>query len=138
MIKEIVKNTDILMQKSERFEFGLDDYLIQDMLDTANAHKDMCVGLACIQIGVPKRLILVKVADKFVPIINPTIIGKGEETYMAREMCLSLEGERQVKRYMKIKLAYTTQDGRKHIQEFIGWTAQVIQHECDHLNGILI
>lgn len=138
MIREIVKDEEVLTQKSERFEIGADDYLIQDMLDTANEHKDMCAGLACIQIGVPKRVILVKMADKFVPIINPTIIKKGKDTFMATERCLSLEGERKVKRYKKIKLAYTTQDGKMHIQDFSGWAAQVIQHECDHLNGILI
>ena len=104
MIREIVKDTEILTQKSERFIIGQDEHLIKDMLDTANAHKDNCAGLACIQIGVPKKVILVRQGDKFVPFINPIIVNKSTKTYTAEERCLSLEGVRKVKRHSAIKL----------------------------------
>ena len=138
MEREIIKDINVLTQKSEKFIFGEDDHLIQDMIDTANAHKENCAGLACIQIGVPKKLILVKSNDKFIPFINPTIIKRSTQTFMATERCLSLDGERNVKRHKQIKLAYTTKDGKTKVQEYSGFMAQVIQHECDHLNGVLI
>ena len=138
MIKDIVKNTEILSKKSERFEFGKDDYLIQDMLDTAEHHKDHCVGLACIHIGVPKRIILVRQNDKFIPFINPIITQRSKETYTATERCLSLDGEREVKRHKGVKVIYTTKDKKTKCMAFSGFVAQIIQHEIDHLNGILI
>lgn len=138
MIKDIVKDTEILSQKSERFEFDKDDYLIQDMLDTAEHHKDHCVGLACIQIGVAKRIILVRQNDKFIPFINPIITQRSKETYAAKERCLSLDGERAVKRHKGIKVIYTTKYNKTKCMAFSGFVAEIIQHEIDHLNGILI
>lgn len=138
MIKEIVKDEKILTQKSERFEFGKDDYLIQDMIDTAEHHKEHCVGLACIQIGIPKRIILVRQKDKFIPFINPIIVQKSKETYTAEESCLSLDGEREVKRHYGVKVIYTTKDKKTKCMAFSGFVAEIIQHEVDHLNGVLI
>lgn len=138
MVREIVTDKNILTQKSERFVIGKDEYLITDMLDTANAHKDRCVGLACIQIGVPKRVILVRQDDKFVPYINPIIVHKSITAYTAKEECLSLKGARSVRRHHLIKLMYTDKNGRTRSKIFEGFTAQIIQHECDHLNGVLI
>lgn len=138
MIREIVKDTNILTQKSERFIIGQDDYLIKDMLDTAYAHKDVCAGLACIQIGIPKRVILVREGAKFVPYINPVIVDKTVQTYIAKEGCLSIDGAREVKRHYGIKLCYHDRKGKTRVITFTGGLAQIIQHECDHLNGILI
>jgi peptide deformylase len=138
MIKDIVKDTEILSQKSERFEFGKDDYLIQDMIDTAEHHKDHCVGLACIQIGIPKRIILVRQNDTFIPFINPIITQKSNQTYTAKEGCLSLDGEKEVKRHKSVKVIYTTKDKKTKCMVFSGFIAEIIQHEIDHLNGILI
>lgn len=138
MIKEIIKDTEILQQKSSSFNFGEDDYLITDLLDTAKANEEHCVGLACIQIGTPKKVIVVKMGDKFVPMINPMIIKRSQETFIAKERCMSLDGEREVKRHKNIKVGYTTKDKRQRCDSFNGFIAQVIQHECDHLNGILI
>lgn len=139
MIKPIVKDLKILTQKSEPFVLGEDNSLIIDLLDTAIAHKQKCAGLACIQIGVAKRVILVrKNEDDFMIMINPTIIKKSNETYTTQEGCLSLDGKRTVKRHKSIKVIYTTLNGKKKAQEFNGYTAQIIQHEYDHLNGILI
>lgn len=138
MVKEIIKDTQILQQKSEEFKFGEDDYLITDLIDTANANIEHCAGLACIQIGTAKKVVVVRIGDKFVPMINPMIIKRSQETFVAKERCLSLEGEREVKRHKKIKVGYTTQNGKRKCEDFGGFVAQVIQHECDHLKGILI
>lgn len=140
MIKDIVKDTEALQQKSEPFEFGKDDYLIEDLLDTAHAHifEGGCVGLAAVQIGVPKKAIVVMIGNRFVPLINPVIITRSPQTFIATEGCLSLEGTREVKRHRHVKVAYTTPHGVKKMQSFSGFPAQIIQHECDHLNGILI
>lgn len=138
MVKEIVKDINILSQKSERFEFGKDDYLIQDMIDTAEHNKNNCLGLACVQIGVPKKLIVVRNGDKFIPFINPMIVQKSNQTYKSTERCLSLDGERETKRHKGIKVVYTNRNNKTKCESFTGLIAQIIQHEVDHLNGILI
>lgn len=138
MIRDINKDIESLSQKSEPFIFGEDDYLIEDMLDTAEAHKENCVGLACIQIGVPKRVILVRMGDKFIPFINPVIIKKSSSTYESDEGCLSLDGARRVRRHHTIKVMATDRTGKRKMQEFTGFIAQILQHEIDHCNGILI
>lgn len=137
-IKEIVTNVDILKVKSERFVLGEDDHIIEDMIDTANYFKDTCVGLAAVQIGVHKKVILVRIKDRFIPMINPTIIRYSGKTYIATEGCLSLFNERRVKRYREIKVIYTDTDGTSKCSVFRDQLAQIIQHECDHLNGVLI
>lgn len=140
MIKEIVKDTEFLSQKSVAFDFNseADAELIQDMLDTANAHKENCVGLAAIQIGVAKRVILVYMGNRYVPMINPLIVKRSPKTYVTEEGCLSLEGTRQVKRHYSVTVAYRDVNGKSMLTEFRGYAAQVIQHEVDHCNGILI
>lgn len=138
MIKDIVKDENILMQKSEPFILGEDDYIIQDMLDTAEAHKDECIGLAAVQIGYLKRVILVKINNKFVPFINPRIFQKYGGTYETKEGCLSLEGMRIVKRHVSVRVMYTDKKGRSKKLIASGITAEIIQHEVDHLNGVLI
>ena len=138
MIKDIIKDESFLIQKSEPFVFGEDDYLIQDLLDTANEHKENCAGLACIQIGVPKKVILVRQGNKFVPFINPTIIQKSPKTYVATEGCLSLEGTRTVKRHHSVKVVWTTPEGARKAKMFNGFVAEILQHEIDHCNGIII
>ena len=138
MIREITKDEKILTLKSEPFILGEDNYLIQDLIDTANEHKETCAGLACIQIGIAKRIIVVRQGENYVPYINPIIFQKSNKTYTTQEGCLSIEGTHTVKRYQSIKLIWTTPEGQKKMREFKGWIAQVIQHEVDHLNGILI
>ena len=138
MVKDIIKDEGILTQKSEHFIFGEDEYIIQDLLDTANAHKENCAGLASIQIGIPKRVILVRQGDKFVPFINPMILQKSPKTYIATEGCLSLDGQRTVKRHASIKVVWRTVSGQRKVQMFNGYTAEILQHEIDHCNGIII
>jgi peptide deformylase len=138
MVKEIVKDVEFLTKQSEKFIFGEDDHIIQDLIDTANAHKDNCAGLAAVQIGYLKRVIVVKMDDTFVPFINPRIIQKFGERYIAVEGCLSIEGEREVKRNKMVRVAYTNESGKERVVPFKGYVAEIIQHEVDHLNGVLI
>lgn len=139
MIKEIVKDLDFLSQKSEDFSFETDKDLIQDLLDTANKHKPNCVGLAAPQIGVHKRAIVVLINTGFKPMLNPIIFWKDlKSRYSTVEGCLSLDGERETKRFRRIKVKYTNENGVTIIKQFDGYQAQIIQHEVDHLNGILI
>ena len=138
MVKDIIKDPSILTQKSEHFILGQDDHIIQDMLDTANAHKENCAGLAAIQIGEPKGVILVRQGDKFIPFINPMIIKMGNKTYVAEEGCLSLDGKKSVKRHASVMVVWTDLRGKRVAKTFSGYTAQILQHEIDHLNGILI
>ena len=138
MVREITKDPEILSQKSVDYIPGLDDHLITDMLDTANAHKDNCAGLACIQIGVPKRIILVRSCDGFMVLCNPAIVKKSAKTYMATEGCLSMDGSREVKRHNSVMVSWVTPKGKRNVKEFTGWIAEILQHEIDHCNGILI
>jgi peptide deformylase len=140
MVKVINKDTESLSRKSVAFDLtsDADGELLRDMLDTAEAHKENCVGLAAIQVGVAKRAILVRMGNKFVPFLNPTIIYRSPQTYCANEGCLSLDGTRLVKRHRTIKVMWTESNGKRHVREFSGFTAQIIQHEVDHCNGVLI
>lgn len=138
MVREITKDPEILSRKSVDFIPGLDDHLIADMLDTANAHKDNCAGLACIQIGINKRIILVRDGDDFKVFCNPAIVKRSAKTYMATEGCLSLDGSREVKRHDSVMVSWVTPKGKRNVKEFTGWIAEILQHEIDHCNGILI
>lgn len=139
MIREIVKDPKVLTQVSEDFNPYTDYNLIEDMLDTARAHINNCAGLACIQIGVPKRLILVRKPEgDFEVFRNPAIVKRSKQTYVAQEGCLSLEGTREVKRYLSVMVTWIDQRGKRKTKEFTGRTAQVLQHEIDHTRGVLI
>lgn len=138
MVRDIIKDPGILSQKSSPFVPAEDNHLIADMMDTANAHKDRCAGLACIQIGIPKRVILVRQEDKFVPFINPVIVKRSAKTYYTQEGCLSLDGERTVRRHSSVMVAWTDMNGKRKTKEFTGFTAEILQHEIDHCNGVLI
>lgn len=139
MIKEIVKDIDFLKQKSEDFSFETDKDLIQDLLDTAEYHRTNCAGLAAPQIGIHKRAIVILTNAGFKPMLNPVIFWKDlKSKYNAVEGCLSLDGEREVKRFRRIKVKYINENRITIIKQFDGYQAQIIQHEVDHLNGILI
>ena len=139
MIKNIIKDVEFLKQKSEDFNFETDKDLIQDLLDTAKHHGANCVGLAAPQIGVHKRAIVVLMSTGFRPMLNPVVFWKDlKSKYNTVEGCLSLDGERETKRFRRIKVKYTNENGATIIRQFDGVQAQIIQHEVDHLNGILI
>lgn len=137
MVREIVRDHEKLMQKA--VEATKEDLtIIQDMIDTAKANEDICVGLAANQIGERARIIIVKMGGQFIPLVNPEIITHSKSMYEDDEACLSHEGTKKAKRYTSIEVAYRDRNFRKKKQHFNGFTAQVIQHEMDHCEGILI
>lgn len=139
MVKEIVKDIDTLSKKSEPVDFGNEDLcFIDDMWDTAKAHEERCVGLAAVQIGVHKRVILVKLGDKFEVLINPIIIKRSPQKYKTMEGCLSLDGQREVVRHKWVTVVFRDITGKKCYGTYFGYDAEIIQHEVDHLNGVLI
>ena len=137
MVRELVHDPILLARKSA--EATKEDLPIaQDLLDTLVAHKETCVGMAANMIGVCKRIIAFDNGGSYMLMFNPVILKKTGE-YEAKESCLSLlGGPRPVKRYQKIKVQYQTLDFQTRLKTYEGWTAQIIQHEVDHCNGILI
>ena len=141
MVKEVVHDPILLGRKSEKAT--IDDLQIaKDLLDTLTANKDACVGMAANMIGVRKRIIAFLDESGRVPtytvMLNPEIIKK-DGAYDTEEGCLSLHGgPRKCKRYKTVKVQYQTLEMQTRTKNFTGWTAQIIQHEVDHCNGILI
>ena len=137
MIKEIIHDPIFLAGKSE-MATREDLQIAQDLLDTLVAHKDGCVGIAANMIGVRKRIIAFDNEGAYMTMFNPEII-KRSEAYDTEEGCLSLLGGlRKCKRYKTIKVKWQTSDFQTRIKTFTGWPAQIIQHEIDHCDGILI
>ena len=136
MQKPIVHDEEFLAQKSEPATF-MDIAIAQDLLDTLAAHAEHCVGLAANMIGVRKRIIAVNVGPMNIAMLNPEIV-KRSGKYMTEEGCLSLTGERQTVRYEKITVKYLDLQFKPHKESFSGFTAQIIQHEVDHCDGIII
>lgn len=141
MIKDLVHDPKLLSQKSEEAT-PADIEAAQDLLDTLMAHKDTCVGMAANMIGVRKRIIAFWDESGFAPtctvMFNPEIIMM-DGAYNTKEGCLSLlGGPRKCKRYETIRIKYQTIDMQELEKVYNGWTAQIIQHEVDHCNGILI
>ncbi|MGL4912301.1 MAG: peptide deformylase [Romboutsia sp.] len=136
MIRGIVKDILFLEQKSEPATKD-DVEVINDLIDTLKANLDHCVGLAANMIGVKKRILVFCAGEIIVPMVNPVILKK-DEPYEAEESCLSLIGSRQTTRYETIEVEYLDINFKKHKQIFTGFTAQIIQHEVDHFEGIII
>ncbi|MGL5717824.1 MAG: peptide deformylase [Paraclostridium sp.] len=136
MVKIIVKDISFLKQKSE-IATKEDIQVINDLIDTLKANLDGCVGLAANMIGVKKRILVFSVGTIIVPMINPVILKK-TNPYKAEESCLSLEGVRSTTRYENIEVEYLDINFKKYKQVFTGFTAQIIQHEVDHFEGIII
>ena len=136
MVREIVHDPVFLSQKCT--EATAEDIPIaQDLIDTLKANMDRCVGMAANMIGKRKRIIAVAKGPMIIAMLNPEIIGRFEE-YEAEEGCLSLEGIRKVKRYRSIRLKWTDVQMKEHIGILDGFQAQIVQHEVDHCNGILV
>ena len=108
-----------------------------DLLDTLKAHEDGCVGMAANMIGVNKAIIAVNMGFMNIAMFNPKIV-KRTGKYETEEGCLSLDGVRKCVRYQEIEVEYEDINFKRQRQKYSGWTAQIIQHECDHLNGIII
>ena len=136
MIKEIVRDTDFLSRPSQP-ACESDLPTATDLLDTLEAHADGCVGMAANMIGVLSRIIVVDDDGRYLVMFNPEII-KFSGAYQAEEGCLSLTGKRPVKRYKSVKIKYLDEKFRPRIKTFSDFTAQIIQHEIDHCNGIII
>lgn len=136
MIKDIVKDQFFLSQKS--IEASREDlYIVEDLKDTFTYHQEHCVGMAANMIGYQKRIMIVRNEGQVLILINPFLIQK-QAPYQTQEGCLSLEGMRDTKRYQKIKVDYFDENMKHRIKTFTDYTAQIIQHELDHFEGILI
>ena len=136
MIQPINKDPVFLAQKSADATL-LDAKIGEDLLDTLRANAKNCVGMAANMIGKSKRIIVFDDAGTPTLMYNPEII-RCSGPYEAEEGCLSLSGTRKAKRYHSIKMRYYNEEFQERNKPFIGWTAQIIQHEIDHCNGILI
>ena len=137
MIKEVIHDPILLSAKSETATKE-DMQVAQDLLDTLIANKEACVGMAANMIGVRKRIIVFDNEGSYMTMFNPEII-KVSGPYDAEEGCLSLlGGPRPCKRFQTIKVRWQNQQFQTRIKTFTGWPAQIIQHEIDHCNGILI
>ncbi|AEV95766.1 peptide deformylase [Pediococcus claussenii] len=136
MIHSINKDITILKRKSSPAN-RQNQVTVQDLTETLEANREICAGMAANMIGINKRIIAIQMGPFSVPMINP-IITKKEDMYQTQEGCLSLTGQRSTQRFKKISITYLDSQWQQHSQEFTDWTAQVIQHEIDHCNGILI
>ncbi len=136
MIKPIVRDIFFLGQKAER-AVKADIDVGRDLLDTLQANRDRCVGMAANMIGVNKSIIAFDNIGEYMVMFNPMIVKKSAP-YDAEEGCLSLTGTRKTKRYQTIKVQWQNEQFQTRIKTFTGWAAQIIQHEIDHCEGILI
>lgn len=136
MVREICRDEAFLAQKAE--PAGAEDLAVaQDLMDTLKANQERCVGMAANMIGVNKRIIVFDNEGQHMVMLNPVIMKK-EGPYDAQEGCLSLSGTRPAKRYQTIKVQWQNEKLQTRVKNFTGWTAQIIQHEIDHCEGILI
>ena len=136
MIREICKDEAFLAQKA--VPAGPEDLPVAaNLLETLEHHKDGCVGMAANMIGVNKRIIAVDDEGRYLLMFNPEILQKSGP-YEAEEGCLSLTGVRPAKRWKTIKVRWQNEKFQTRIKNFTGWTAQIIQHEIDHCEGIII
>ena len=136
MIREIIRDEAFLSRKAEAAD--KEDLSVgQDLLDTLLSHSDHCVGMAANMIGIPKAVIVFMNGDTPTVFYNPRIL-RASDPYETQEGCLSLEGQRNITRFETIKVEYQNAKFQKRVQTFTGYTAEIIQHEIDHLNGIII
>ena len=137
MVKQICKDVFLLGMKSS--PAGAEDIgTAQDLLDTVKAHSHECVGMAANMIGVLKRIIVFQDGMSYTVMLNPEIKKHSAECFDTEEGCLSLSGLRKTKRFKSIKVRYLNEDFGIRIKTYSGYTAQIIQHEIDHCDGILI
>ncbi len=136
MIKTIVKDIFFLGQRSEPAEKS-DLQVAADLQDTLRANRERCVGMAANMIGVKKRIIIVNIGMADIVMFNP-VIRKKTAPYRTEEGCLSLDGVRKTTRYQNIEVEYLDKNWKKQKLSLSGWPAQIVQHEIDHCDGILI
>ena len=136
MVREIMKDEVFLAEASEKAT-AEDTEIARDLLETLEAHKAGCVGMAANMIGVRKRIIAFDNEGSYMVMFNPEIVKKSG-AYEAEEGCLSLTGTRKPRRWQSIKVQYQNEKMQIRLKTFTGWTAQIIQHEIDHCNGLII
>ena len=136
MIRPIMKDIFFLNQRSEPATEA-DKQVAVDLLDTLKAHEEGCVGMAANMIGVRRRIIAFDNEGSYMVMFNPEIVKKSG-AYEAEEGCLSLTGTRKTRRWQSIKVQYQNEKMQIRLKTFTGWTAQIIQHEIDHCEGIII
>ena len=136
MVCNIMRDVIFLSQKTEPATEA-DRQIAVNLLDTLKANEEKCVGLAANMIGEKKAIIAVNMGIVNVAMFNPVIV-KRSGSFETEEGCLSLTGVRRTRRYKEIEVEYQDMQFQRRRQKFSGWTAQIIQHECDHLEGILI
>ena len=136
MVREIMKDEVFLAEASEKAT-AEDTEIARDLLETLEAHKAGCVGMAANMIGVRKRIIAFDNEGSYMVMFNPEIVKKAG-AYEAEEGCLSLTGTRKTRRWQSIKVQYQNEKMQIRLKTFTGWTAQIIQHKIDHCNGIII
>ena len=136
MVKKVVRDPMFLARKSEPATEA-DRQVVQDLVDTLRANQDHCVGMAANMIGVKKNIIVVVAEPVQFAMIN-AVITKKTGAFQTEEGCLSLEGVRPCSRYKEIEVDYLDQNFKKQHGKYSGWTAQIIQHELDHVAGIVI
>ncbi len=136
MVRPVIRDTFLLSQKSA--PATPDDLdAVRDLIDTLEANRDRCVGMAANMIGVLRRFIAVMDGEKILVMLNPEIV-KASGPYHTEEGCLSLDGTRPTRRYRSIKVRWQDEAFRVRIRTFEGFTAEIIQHEMDHLEGVVI
>ena len=136
MIQPIMRDLEFLKKVSEPAT-AADAYIADDLLETLRANAGGCVGMAANMIGVNKCIIAFEFEGGYMEMFNPRILRRSEP-YETEEGCLSLVGVRKTRRYREIKVQWQTRDMKLRVRNFSGWTAQIIQHEIDHLGGIII
>ena len=136
MVKPVMHDPLFLAGMSEPAT-AADLPVARDLLDTLLAHQEQCVGMAANMIGVRKRVIVVRMGPISMPMVNPQIVACSGE-YEAEEGCLSLTGVRKCRRYREIEVSYQDAAFQPRRQKYSGWIAQIIQHETDHCNGVII
>ena len=136
MVREIMKDEAFLAETSEKAT-AEDAEIARDLLETLEAHKAGCVGMAANMIGVRKRIIAFDNEGSYMVMFNPEIVKKSG-AYEAEEGCLSLTGTRRTKRFQTIKVQWQNEKFQTRLKTFTGWTAEIIQHEIDHCEGVLI
>lgn len=136
MVKKIVKGQHIFARKAQPATEA-DKQVVTDLLDTLGANRETCVGMAANMIGVNKAIIVVAAGPFAFAMVNPVITRKSE-AYQTEEGCLSLDGVRPCTRYEEIEVDYLDANFKKQHGKYTGWTAQIIQHEIDHCNGVVI
>lgn len=136
MVRNIMRDEEFLKIISEPAT-AADASIADDLLDTLRANAGKCVGMAANMIGVSKCIIAFEADGGYMEMFNPKIL-RSARPFEAEEGCLSLYGTRKAKRYQEIKVQWQTRDMKQRVKNFSGFTAQIIQHEIDHLNGIII